>query len=119
MTTLDCVIIADGSPSPAARRQLVRLLDAHQGAGVRTGLVILRGDRTALGWLDAPDIVGIFPEFDPNLLWSATAIAREEAQVLKFSWQNYVFLLKMRLDQEAYGQFMQAVAASANLHLAH
>ncbi len=52
MTAFDCIIIADGTLSQAAERQLSRLLNAHHLASIRTGLLTLRSDRTGLGWLE-------------------------------------------------------------------
>ncbi len=76
MTGVDVVIIADGGQSPAAARQLSRLLEAHRQASIRTGLLMLRADRTNPGWLGSKEIFSRFDDdtfvrLDPDVLCSA------------------------------------------------
>jgi len=79
MTGFDCIMIADGTLSPAAERQLSRLLNAHHQASIRTGLLTLRSDRTGLGWLDPKEIGSQIDQenlhwIDPKLACSASLV---------------------------------------------
>ncbi|MGH1478399.1 MAG: hypothetical protein ACRBM6_06680 [Geminicoccales bacterium] len=67
MIDVDCAIVMDGSLGPAAQEQVSRLLKAHWQASIRTGLLVLRDDRTDLGWLGAEDIIGRLD--DDTLIW--------------------------------------------------
>ena len=76
MINFDCAIIADGTLSPAAERQLSRLLATHRQASIRTGLLTLRRERTGLGWLGSADVGSLIDGeiihwVDPKLACSA------------------------------------------------
>ena len=57
MQEVDCALIVDGGLGPIGQRQLAELLDAHRKAGIRTGLMLLRSDRTEWGWLASKDLI--------------------------------------------------------------
>lgn len=69
--------------------------------------------------VDAPDVIGVMPRFDPGLQWSATATAQGDAQLLRFSWQEYTAMLQRRLTQQEYALFTQVIDANALAHFIH
>ena len=76
MADFDCVIIVEGILSPSAEKQLSHVLEAHRQTSIRTGLLVLRSDRTTLGWL-GPEGLGdqiddeIIHWIDPKFACSA------------------------------------------------
>ncbi|MGI9452486.1 MAG: hypothetical protein ACR2QH_17875 [Geminicoccaceae bacterium] len=100
MTDFDCVIIAEGSFSPAAERQLSRLLSAHRQASIRTGVLTLRRERTGLGWLGSEDVGSLIDDeiihwIDPKLACSAPL-----ALVLSPSFASIEPTVPLRLKTE-------------------
>lgn len=68
--------------------------------------------------LDPPNIVGIFPyESDKGKLWSATAMADGEAEVLKFSWDAYTSQIMKRLDREEQKAFVRSIKDNGSKHV--
>jgi len=67
----------------------------------------------------APDIIGVFPEFNPDLRWSASAIARGSAEVHRFAWLVLMRMLEQRLPGEALQQFLQQAQTFGRTHFAH
>ncbi|MGI9491257.1 MAG: hypothetical protein ACR2QF_02400, partial [Geminicoccaceae bacterium] len=100
MINFDCVIVAEGTLSPAAERQLSRLLSAHHQASIRTGLLTLRRERTGLGWLGSEDVGrlidgDIIHWIDPKLACSAPL-----ALVLSPSFASIEPTMPLRLETE-------------------
>jgi hypothetical protein len=71
------------------------------------------------GSVTAPNVIGVMPEFDAGLRWSATAIARGPVQLLKFSWLNLSAMLERRLSAEELRRFHDAVQAATGNCFAH
>lgn len=67
----------------------------------------------------APAIIGVMPRFDHTLKWSATATAKGDAQLLRFSWQEFMVTLARRLTQEESDQFAKVLDANADAHFVH
>ncbi len=68
---------------------------------------------------EAPALLGIMPDFDPDLTWTATATADGVAEVLAFSWQNYLAMLQQRVSPEEYAIFLEAARTTAKRAFAH
>lgn len=66
--------------------------------------------------VEAPDIVGVMPAFEPGAQWSATATAQSDVDLLRFSWQEYMAMLERRLSQDELDRFVRAVGANAPRH---
>ena len=64
-------------------------------------------------------ILGVMPNFNAEQQWSATAFAHGDVELLKFSWQEYMALLKQRLTQEEQGQFVESLKANAKACFLH
>lgn len=67
----------------------------------------------------APNILGVVVEFDPNRQWTATAVAKGDVELLKFTWLQYKAMLEERLSPPELQQFNEAVQASAKEHFEH
>jgi CRP-like cAMP-binding protein len=68
---------------------------------------------------NAPNIIGIMPKQDPALVWSATAIAQGDTEVLTFSWKNYATKLQERLTQDEQRLLIDAMKQNAAEHFWH
>lgn len=67
--------------------------------------------------VDAVDIIGIFPsKSDEPLKWSATCVSTGHAELLKFSWDQYVKLLGKRLTKEERNQLVDSMKSNATKH---
>jgi hypothetical protein len=77
------------------------------------GAVELKSGGRLVRTLSAPIVIGIFPEFNPDLRWTATAIAKGDCEFRKFSWLNYQAALRRRLSQQEQRQFEAALEAAA------
>ena len=62
--------------------------------------------------LAAPNNIGVMPEFDPELRWTATAAAQGEVELLRFSWLVYNKMLEQRLSEADRQQFAAAMKAA-------
>ena len=62
--------------------------------------------------LSAPSVLGVMPEFDPALRWTATATAKGDIESLKFSWLNYMTMLRQRLTQAQLDQLLKAISST-------
>ena len=62
--------------------------------------------------LSAPSVLGVMPEFDPALRWTATATAQGDIELLKFSWLNYMTMLRQRLTQAQLDQLLKAISST-------
>ena len=72
------------------------------------------GERT----LTAPDIIGIFPvKNEKGKEWSATAMGKGRAEVLKFAWDLYTDQIVDRLSHEEQKQFVASLKNNASKHL--
>lgn len=70
--------------------------------------------------VEALDIVGIFPaKSEEPLKWSATCLANGHAELLKFSWDQYVKILGKRLTKEERNQLVDSMKANAGKHFWH
>ncbi len=67
----------------------------------------------------APDLIGLLPDFDPEMVWSATALAQSKAELLKFSWQNFMAMLRQRMPGQAQKQFLAACQQATRYHFGH
>ncbi|MBP8128105.1 MAG: cyclic nucleotide-binding domain-containing protein [Candidatus Hydrogenedentes bacterium] len=67
----------------------------------------------------APDLLGVLPQFDPGLRWTATAAARGPVEALKFSWLEFNALFMQRAAAEAQAHFWVAVKNNAHRHFVH
>ncbi len=67
----------------------------------------------------APNVIGIMPRFQPDLRWTATAYARGNVEVRKFSWLSFLRLLQQRLAQDELLQFNRALSENARDHFIH
>jgi len=90
-----------------------------------TGYLLAHGDLDLSGpnqapqRLAAPDVVGVFPDFDPDLRWTVTAVAHGPVEIQRFAWLPLMRLLEQRLPPEAAQQFFQQVREYAKTHFAH
>jgi CRP-like cAMP-binding protein len=62
--------------------------------------------------LHPPSVLGVMPDFDPETRWTATATAKGDTELLKFSWLNYITTLRQRLSPEELDQLRKSVAAA-------
>ena len=65
---------------------------------------------------NAPDILGILPEFDPELRWTASAIARGSIEVLRFAWLELNALFAQRSTLREQALFAEALRANSKHH---
>lgn len=80
--------------------------------------VLISGGQTR-GQVHAPDILGIFPEFDPDASWTASARANEPVSALKFNWQELDLLLAQRLSASGLEQFRAALVKAQERDFVH
>jgi len=81
-------------------------------------VALLAGGQT-LGQVQAPSILGIFPAFDPDASWTATARATEGVSALKFNWQALDLLLAQWLSAQGREQFRTALDAAQDRDFVH
>ncbi|NIA15045.1 MAG: cyclic nucleotide-binding domain-containing protein [Nitrospiraceae bacterium] len=104
----------------AKREQLAEgaILFEQNGMCGATGFVLLRGkvELSVSGeWahtLSAPNMLGVMPDFDPELQWTATATAKGSVEILKFTWLEYNAILNQRLTSAERAQFEEALATA-------
>ncbi len=82
------------------------------------GEVVLTAAGVPVATMTAPDLLGILPNFDAALRWSATAEAKGDTEVLNFSWLALMKLLAQRMPPEAYDMVRNALADYAKDHFA-
>ena len=86
---------------------------------VKGSLKLFRSDKSEKE-LNAPDIIGIFPnKSDRGTDWSATAMANGEAEVLKFSWETYTQELTRRLKREEQTALVASIKNNGKRHVWH
>src|SRR5690606_18560055 len=99
----------------------------NEGAPCKnTGHLLVRGDiklfRKEQGERvrSAPDLIGIFPnKNEKGADWTATAMAKGQAEVLRFSWDDYADQLVSRLSPEEQRQFVASLKNNAAKHFWH
>lgn len=67
----------------------------------------------------APDLLGVLPEFNPDLRWTTSAVARGPVEVLKFSWLEFNALFEQRSTPDLRARFRDAVRNNASFHFVH
>jgi len=89
------------------------------------GYLLIRG-RISLIWIGAeekvvaaPNIIGIMPNNKPERIWSASARANGEAELLAFSWIEYGAKLEERLSNKEMKQFFDSLKNNAKRHFWH
>lgn len=83
------------------------------GAGyllIRGKMAFTKADRHS-HVLAAPNNIGLMPDFDPELRWTATATAQGEVELLRFSWLVYNKMLEQRLSKADRQQFVAGMKA--------
>jgi hypothetical protein len=83
------------------------------------GRVALTAGGKRLRAVAAPDLLGVMPDFDPGLVWSATAEAEEDADFLRFSWQEFMAMLRQRVAPADFEEFCAAAHAAKDRHFSH
>ncbi len=69
--------------------------------------------------VQAPNILGIFPAFDPDASWTATARATTAVTSLKFNWQELDLLLRQRISPEGCERFSTALTEAQQRDFVH
>lgn len=70
--------------------------------------------------VEALDIIGIFPaKSEEPLKWTATCVSGGHAELLKFSWEQYVKILGKRLTKDERNQLVDSMKANAGKHFWH
>lgn len=83
------------------------------------GEIEIKGADRPLQAICAPNILGVMPQFDPDLRWTAKAIAKGDVEVLRFSWSAYTAMLQQRLSQEDQRLFNDTIRANTHGHFVH
>jgi hypothetical protein len=81
-------------------------------------LLLKQPNNNQKSW-SAPTIVGVMPKFDPKAVWTATATALEDIEVLVFSWKEYIDMLKERLSSSDQNKLVAAMRDNAAGHFWH
>jgi hypothetical protein len=74
-----------------------------------------QGSRT----IAAPNLLGVIPHFDPDLRWTATAVARNTSELLRFPWLGLVRMIEQRLSAEERRLVVGSMDAHAREHFVH
>lgn len=70
--------------------------------------------------IQVPDIVGVFPgKSEKGAEWTATAMANGEAELLKFSWDQYSAELVRRLTREEQHAYVASIKEHGAKHFWH
>ena len=116
-------------PLPWISKQMIltngeALFDA--GARCRSRGFLLTKGNVELIWgkevmrvVSSPDIIGIMPNNKPERLWSASARAGDEADLLAFSWFDYGEALRGLLSREEMKQLFESMKHNAKRHFWH
>ena len=67
----------------------------------------------------APNIIGIMPNNKPDRIWSASARANGDAELLAFSWIEYNGKLEERLTSHEAKQFFESLKKNGKRHFWH
>jgi CRP-like cAMP-binding protein len=90
-----------------------------------TGYLVTRGDveirrgGLAVHVVHAPGMLGVLPQFVPDLRWTATAIVKGDVELLKFSWLALKAMLQQRLSPEDLREFNAALENAADDSFVH
>lgn len=85
-----------------------------------TGYLILQGEIAvsrsgeAPHVVAAPDLIGIHPQFDPELRWRASAHALTPVEALRFAWRVFLSLLDKRMIAGERKRFQAIIHAAAD-----
>ena len=89
------------------------------------GYVLTRGQvaltmagRTSCS-VKAPNVIGVLPDFDPELRWTMAATAKGGAEVQTFSWLELRKTLEQQLPQGEYAAFDNAIRAFTKAYFSH
>lgn len=69
--------------------------------------------------LNAPTVIGVMPEFNPELRWTATASAKGQTELQRFPWLAFLRTLQSRLRPEEQRRFLAAIQANMPGHFVH
>ncbi len=69
--------------------------------------------------INAPDIIGVHPRFEPELRWTCSAFLKGNVEVHRFSWLVFCNLLQQRLPPAEFQLFQGALNAYAKEHFTH
>ena len=69
--------------------------------------------------VSSPDIIGIMPNNKPERLWSASARAGDEADLLAFSWLDYGEAFQALITREEMKQLFESMKNNAKRHFWH
>ena len=58
-----------------------------------------------------PNIFGIMPKLQPDLLWTATVTAQTDAEILSFFWPAFMLMIQQRLSPDDQRQFNDNIKA--------
>lgn len=78
------------------------------------GTVELRMPARPVRQLAAPNILGVFPLFDPEARWTATANAKGPVELIRFAWRTWMALLEQRMRAAQLEQFVKAALAAGD-----
>ena len=67
----------------------------------------------------APNVIGVLPDFDPELRWTSAATAKGEVEVQVFSWLELHTTLEQQLPQGECTAFDDAVRAFTKQYFSH
>lgn len=87
-----------------------------QGFLITHGTISLTRSEGGEKSVKAPDIIGVIPAPKPDMKWSATAQAKGDVEVLRFSWELYIDKLNERLTKEEKTVLIQSMKAHSSKH---
>lgn len=90
-----------------------------QGFLLTKGSVELTWGREEMRVVSSPNIIGIMPNNKPERLWSASARAGDEADLLAFSWLDYGEALRELLSREDMKRLFESMKNNAKRHFWH
>lgn len=66
-----------------------------------------------------PNVIGVMPDFDPNLRWTATARAKGNTEVQRFAWLEFMRTLQQRLSTNEQQELDACIRKQMGAHFAH
>lgn len=88
------------------------------GFQLNSGTVTLLAGGKVRATLQAPELIGVMPDFDPERTWTATARAEGSICACRFSWQEYMARLQESLAPDEYAAFHDAAREAQREHFA-
>ena len=86
------------------------------------GFLLLKGE-VAIIWksgeertISAPNIIGIMPNHKPERIWSASARAKDEVELMTFSWIEYDKRVRAKLSPDELKAFFSSLQNNAKKH---